>query len=632
MLQSIRDGAKGGCAWLIVGFITVPFALFGISEYLGVSGEPVAAEVNGKEITDRALAQEVGSYKQRLREQLGKAYNPTLFDDATIENQVLSNLVRNELILQTAAELGFQASNTQVKNYIRSTPNFQLGGKFNLEIYQQEIASLGYSEAGLEAKIRGILVSKQLSEAFVQSESLTPAETSEIQRLTNQARDFDVLTIDAKKYLETVSVADDEIAKYYDENKSRFMAPERVKLEFVEVKLKDVSAKVEVDDDAIKEFYQENLEAAKSQEKRQASHILLANNDEIDEEVLKKQADELKARLVAGADFSGLAKELSSDSGTASSGGDLGAISKGDLGGDLEDTIFSLSLNEIKVVQSEFGLHVVKLTKIESPEIQSFEDSKAEMTEAYKKQQAEKQFYEVIEGLKELAFDESTTLEPAAESVEKEVILSDWLDRGSRQGLFSYDKVEEMAFSDEVLNSGHNSEVIEINSEHVLVLRVNTYEESSARPLVDVKSSIEELLKNKKAAEMAKIAGEALLVEVNSGKTLSDVATDNKLSSFVKANRQSKDVSIQVLQRVFQLKHPETSNVNASLALVNGDYVIIQLSNVENIAESSDEAKAQQEAFAVRLSQGKGRAYFDHLLSNVQNSGDVKVLKKASAE
>ena len=45
MLQNIHDKAKGWVAYLIVGFIAVPFALFGISSYLGGSGSLVAATV-----------------------------------------------------------------------------------------------------------------------------------------------------------------------------------------------------------------------------------------------------------------------------------------------------------------------------------------------------------------------------------------------------------------------------------------------------------------------------------------------------------------------------------------------------------------------------------------------------------
>ena len=50
MLQAIRDRAHGWIAWVIVGLIAVPFALWGIQEYFGVDPNVPVADVNGDEI------------------------------------------------------------------------------------------------------------------------------------------------------------------------------------------------------------------------------------------------------------------------------------------------------------------------------------------------------------------------------------------------------------------------------------------------------------------------------------------------------------------------------------------------------------------------------------------------------
>ena len=80
MLQSIRDRAQGWIAWVIVIFISIPFALWGINEYLGVGGEPVVAEVEGVEITQRELDNTLNRYRSRLREQFGGKI-PEMFSD-----------------------------------------------------------------------------------------------------------------------------------------------------------------------------------------------------------------------------------------------------------------------------------------------------------------------------------------------------------------------------------------------------------------------------------------------------------------------------------------------------------------------------------------------------------------------
>ncbi|MEW8260012.1 MAG: SurA N-terminal domain-containing protein, partial [Candidatus Thiodiazotropha taylori] len=79
MLQEIRDKAQGWIAWAIVILISIPFALWGIQSYLGIGSEPLAASVNGVEITERSLESQFQRFRQQLRDQLGSAYRPELF-------------------------------------------------------------------------------------------------------------------------------------------------------------------------------------------------------------------------------------------------------------------------------------------------------------------------------------------------------------------------------------------------------------------------------------------------------------------------------------------------------------------------------------------------------------------------
>ena len=76
MLQTIRERAQGWIAWVIVILISVPFALWGIQSYLGESGEPVAATVNGVEIATRDLDRRVQNVQFELRNRLGAEKQP----------------------------------------------------------------------------------------------------------------------------------------------------------------------------------------------------------------------------------------------------------------------------------------------------------------------------------------------------------------------------------------------------------------------------------------------------------------------------------------------------------------------------------------------------------------------------
>lgn len=97
-----------------------------------------------------------------------------------------------------------------------------------------------------------------------------------------------------------------------------------------------------------------------------ASHILV--EDEAKAKELKKQLDE-------GADFAKLAKENSTDEGSAANGGDLGYFTAGKMVKEFEDAAFSLKEGEIsEPVKSKFGYHIIKVT-----DVPTFDEKKEEI-------------------------------------------------------------------------------------------------------------------------------------------------------------------------------------------------------------------------------------------------------------
>ena len=101
MLQNIHDKAKGWVAYLIVGFIAVPFALFGISSYLGGSGSLFDAIVNGEEIQVQEVQYIVLQQRQRMSQIFGGKIPPGLSAEV-IKQQALEQVVNQTLLRQEA--------------------------------------------------------------------------------------------------------------------------------------------------------------------------------------------------------------------------------------------------------------------------------------------------------------------------------------------------------------------------------------------------------------------------------------------------------------------------------------------------------------------------------------------------
>ncbi|MEW4969683.1 peptidylprolyl isomerase [Bacillus stercoris] len=120
---------------------------------------------------------------------------------------------------------------------------------------------------------------------------------------------------------------------------------------------------IKVTDDEIKEYW----EGLKGQIR--ASHILVAD---------KKTAEEVEKKLKKGEKFDALAKEYSTDTGSASKGGELGWISKDNeqLDSTFRKSAFKLKTNEVSdPVKTQFGYHIIKKTE----ERGKYDDMKKEL-------------------------------------------------------------------------------------------------------------------------------------------------------------------------------------------------------------------------------------------------------------
>jgi peptidyl-prolyl cis-trans isomerase D len=104
-----------------------------------------------------------------------------------------------------------------------------------------------------------------------------------------------------------------------------------------------------------------------------ARHIFLATPETatpVQRDSVRALAASLRDRVVRGESFEQLARQYSNDPGTAADGGDLGWLDRNELFAPLDSTVFALAPGEVSdVVQSMYGLHVVRVEEKETPSL-----------------------------------------------------------------------------------------------------------------------------------------------------------------------------------------------------------------------------------------------------------------------
>ena len=627
MLQNIRDKAQGWIAWAIVILITIPFALWGIQSYLGGGSEPVVASVNGKEITERSLDRSYQQYRQDLRQRLGESFQPEMFDDKRLREEVLHRMVRENLILQTSHDMGLRVGNETVHRMILGIDAFYKNGRFDQQTFERIVRMQGLSPAGFEERLRQDLLSQQLALAVEGSAFITEHELKETIRLVSQTRKVDYFIIPSKDFESDEPVADAEVQAYYDQHQEQFRSPEQVKLEYILLSTEVVGKTVKVDESALKDYYDTNQEKFGRPEERQASHILIKLDKDADQAQVAEataKIDDLKRRLQQGEDFAELAKANSEDPGTAEAGGDLGYFGRGIMDPAFEKAVFSLREGEVSdPVRTPFGLHLIKLTGIKAGSVKPFDEARPEVEAAYRKAEGERLYFEMADKLANLSYEDPSSLEPAASELGLQITRTDWIDRNSVEGVLKSPKVLNAAFSDDVRVEHNNSELIELDQLKSIVLRVADYKEASIKPLKEVKEPILAAIKQQRAAAKVREEAEKRLQSVKEGSTLAQVAGDYKVKTEEALKRSAGAVPIPLQREIFRAPRPEQGQAVSEMVELNqGNVALFSLYEVKDgsLDEVNENLKPQiRESLRNRLS----RRQYDSLLEDLQARADI---------
>jgi peptidyl-prolyl cis-trans isomerase D len=632
MLQNIRDKAQGWIAWAIVILISIPFALWGIQEYMGVGSEPLVASVNGEEITERQLDQRYRRFQEELRAQLGDAYRPELFDEKRMRQEVLERMVSENVVLQASHEMGLRVGNPLVRQAIMEIEAFQKDGRFDQATFDRYARMQGLSSGGFEERIRQALLAEQLTQAVQASAFITDREIQETLRLQNQTRDLAYFVVSTAELKTDDPIPETEIEAYYTKNSAQFRTPEQVKLDYILLNGEMAGNTLEVDEDALREYYDNHLESYGRPEERQASHILITLDEDADQASVaaaEQKIAELRDRAVEGEDFATLAKAHSEDPGSADAGGNLGFFPKGIMDPAFETAAFSLQEGELsEPVRSSFGIHLIKLTGIKPSSVKPFEEVRDQVEQAYRKVEGERVYFEMAEQLADLTYEDPGSLVPAASSLNLEVTSSDWISRDRASGVLQSPKVLAAAFREDVLIERNNSELIELDKDQSIVIRVTEHRESSIKPLSEVQEAIVASLHQEKAIELARQAAEKRLASLNEDMDIEQVSDQYTLIRKESLTRSDPAVPRALLSQIFRLPHPEPGQpLSGMTQLANGDFAVYRLYAVKDGATD-----VMSDTMVERVKASLRRRYaqnlYESLVADLVQHADISYLKK----
>ena len=517
MLSAIRNKSKGWVAYVVVGFITIPFVLFGIQDYLGGSSNTSIATVDGEDVDINVYYQELNKRQSNLQQQFGSAYTQEI--DNALKQTVLDLMINEKLLENFANSLGVVTINNEVRSEIEMEQAFQDDGVFSEVRYNQILGLNGYSPAAYELAISKALSREQIKRNLGNSAFISTIQIDQLNDLVSQQRDVSYISLNTKDFENKAAVSQNEISDYFNDNRSSFIEGQKVKVNFVELSLGDMEEPSTPDEETLQSLYDDNSELYTNPERRRTQHILVESED---------LANDLLEQINQGADFDELANANSVDTSSNEKGGDLGFNEKGLIGVEFDEAAFSMNIGDVsEVVSTDYGyFHIIKLTDIEVETVQSFDDVQDQLVALNKNNVTKKMLFDLLEDFTSLAYEES--LDMVADQFGLELQTSDYFANGSQE----YDDAfVSAAFSDAVINEGENSEVIELSAEKFAVLALSSAQPEREKELNEVEDQVISILSNIAAKKIIDNLSLSIATALASGDELmtNKLITDNAL-------------------------------------------------------------------------------------------------------
>ena len=626
MLQDIRKNSQGTLAKIIVGVIILAFAGFGLESILLGGGGNSVAEVNGEQIGPMELQQAVDNQKRQLIAMMGDNIDPTMLDDQLLSQQAMQSLIQRKLLLQSAADMGLTVSDAQVGTVVASMEQFQLDGQFSPEMYRARLGEAGFTPNSFKNAMIEDMTLGQSRAGLAGSEFATPAELELNARIVGEQRDLRYLTIPLEEFARAEVVSTEDIAAYYSENADSFLSEEAVELDYIELRAEDFRQPVE--EQAIMDAYQEEILNGQYQTENRVSHILFEQGGDESDEAFEQRIAGVQAQLETGADFAEVAGESSDDIGSAGLGGDLGFTAGETFPPEMELAIADLEVGGVSApVETEAGIHIIKVTERRDGEPPSLEELRSGLEEDLAMSEARVELLRTVETLKDLAFNAENLDAPAAE-LSLEVSSSDKVSRSQSDGLFADPALIAAAFSDDVLNAGHNSDVVELSRDHWVVVSVRKHHLAEVMPLEQVQEEIVAGITDQRARAAVEAAAIAAVQSLRNGEGVESYAKTAGFEWQVElgADRRNNMVPAEILASAFLLAPPEADASVVDYVVSNsGDAMVYEIDRVTpgslgDLAE--DEQRGLQQMVGAEYSQLIDNEYRQGL----RESADISVL------
>ena len=614
-----------------LGLVAVTMVIFFIpQDYLqpttsvGAAPSEAIAEVEGRTLTAGDFQQRYLLQMQQYRTQFGAGINEQLLRQLGVDQQVLGQMIDEQVALIEAERHGIRVSDDELAQQIFAIPAFQENGRFiGEERYEQLLQSQNppLTKKQFEDSLRRNMALDKLRSALTGWIAVSDADVESEYRRRNEKVKLQVVALTADKFRSQVTVGDADIAPYFDAHKTDYRVGEQRKVKYLLFDRELARQRVAVPQNDIQRYYNDNIQQYQAPERVRASHILL-NTAGKDEAAVRKQAEELLAKIKGGADFAELAKKFSEDPGSKDKGGDLDYFPRGQMVPEFEKTAFELKPGQVSdLVKTQYGFHIIKVVDKQAGSTQTLDQVRPQIQQMLASQIADRQ---ITDRAKALAgkIKNLDDLNKAATENGLKVEESGFFQRNEPvPGLGAAPQIADSAFQ---LQENTVSEPLSSTRGPVFIV-VSGRKDAYTPSLEEVKDRVREDLIRSRATELSRQRASAIAAQLKSAKdfaaaakTLGFEATDSDLVA-----RDSALPGVGVSQAVDKVVFALPKGAVSDPIAANNATVIVRVADRDDV--TPDELTLARERFRGELLNERRGQFFASYMSKAKETIKIEI-------
>ncbi len=615
MLRGIH---KASSTWLgkgvlavIMGFLVISFAIWGIGDIFRGFGRNAAITVGGTEISLEHFREYYTDQLRQVSRRLGRAITPEQVRTLGLDRQIIGRLVAETTLDEQARALGLGISDAEIAKRITSDPNFRgPNGQFDRMRFEQLIRDAGYNEARFIDAQRKVILRRQIAQSFAGELKIPQVAVRALNQFSNEKRTIEYVQLNEAQAGNVPAPGADQLSKYFDEHKVLFRAPEYRKVALLALSPAALAKPGDVTDADAKTYYDQHKSEFGTPERREVKQIIFPNAEE---------AKAARERIEKGESFADLVKQR----GLKASDTDLGMVTKKQIiSAPIADAAFSLKSGEIsQPIDGAFGTVLLTVGKIEPGTQKAFEDVKQQIKQGIAESRARTQ----IGDLRDKIEDERAAGSTLAETGKKlgiNVRVIDAVDRSGRGA--DGNPVPDMqanavaaAFASDV---GADTEPLQLPGGGYLYYGVVGITPSRERTLDEVKAKVEQRWHDDEIAKRLSAKAEEMVSKLKGETTLAKLASDNGLQVQTAAGLQrgkpSGFLPAQVIAAAF--KTPK-NGITSAEGKQTGERFVLRVTDVVDptLDAGSDDAKALTSTLQNSYADDISGEYIAHLESEM---------------